>query len=680
MIARFGPLISLLLCWPSAAAGERITPKMLFDLGRVGAPVVSPDGNWLVYTVTRYDVEANRGNSDLWLLSVEDGSARQLTTHEASDTSPRFSPDGQSIGFLSARDGKTQVLSISPFGGEAHPLTDLKAGVGNFHWSPDGSSLAFTSEVRLDPQLDELYPDLKKADARIIDSLLYRHWDDWYDGTYSHLFRLRLSGGTPDDRLPIDLMKEQRVDTPLVPFGGSEQIAWSPAGEQLCYTAKQVDRPESSTDSDLYLVPVDGGEAICITDGMNGFDRNPMYSPDGQWIAFHSMERAGFEADRERLMLFDRSSGRMRELTAGFDHWVGDTIWTPDSKSLYFSSPVQATVQVFQIDLTGKLRQVTEGRHDLDHLAISPDGKTLYALKSTMERPPELVRIDPTLGQVVPVTHVNDEIFARLDLPTVEQRWVRTVDDQQMHCWVIYPPDFDPKRKYPLLTYCQGGPQAPITQRFSYRWNFHLMAAEDYIVVAPSRRGLPGFGQEWNDAISEDWGGLAMSDYLSATDALFEEPYVDRKRAAAIGASFGGYSIYWLMGHDQENRFAAMVAHAGLFNLESWSTSTEELWFARWDVGQPYWTSPLAQQAHDRNSPHRFVAEWDTPLLVIHGQKDYRVPVTEGMQAFTAAQLKGVPSRFLYFPEEGHWVISPQNGILWHRVFFDWLKRWCKEP
>lgn len=665
-------LVSLAAC--QATARERMSPELLWKLGRVGSPQVSPDGKHVVFTITRYDIKENKGNTDLWLLALEDNSLRRLTTHPKSDSGPSWSPDGKRIGFISSRTDKPQVHAISPFGGEAVRLTDANNGVANFAWSPDGASVSYTSDVRLDKELKELYEDLDKASARIIDDLMYRHWDHWYEGTYSHLF-VAPADGTGD---PIDLMKDERVHTPLVPFGGGEQIAWSPDGKEMCYTAKKVSNPEESTDSDLYLVSASGGGARCITDGMDGFDKNPLYSPDGRWIAFHSMARAGFEADRERLMLYDRQSGEVRELTTDFDHWVGDTAWMPDSDGLVFNAPIKGTTQVFAIDMGGRVRQVTDGRHNLSGLAVAPAGDRLYARRSTTERPYELVRVDLASGEVGTLTGINDEQYQDLELPTVKERWVKGSDGAEIHCWVIYPPGFDPKKKYPMITYLQGGPQSPITQWFSYRWNFHLMAANDYIVVAPNRRGLPGFGQEWNDAISRDWGGQAMADYLSATDELFQEPYVDRERTAAVGASFGGYSAYWLMGHDQEDRFCAMISHCGLFNLESWVGTTEELWFADWDVGKPYWSGPEARAAFDQNSPHRFVDAWDTPLLVIHGEKDFRVPIGEGMQAFTAAQRKGVPSRFLYFPEEGHWVLGPQNGLLWHRVFFDWLDRYCK--
>ncbi len=377
-------------------------------------------------------------------------------------------------------------------------------------------------------------------------------------------------------------------------------------------------------------------------------------------------------------MLYERASGALRELTKNFDHWAGDTSWARDSRSLFFCAPLRSTTQVFQVDLEGKITQVTDGRHDLKNVAAGADGKTLYARRSTIERPFEIVTVSLPGGGVAALTGINDEVFSRLKLPEVRERWVTARDGAAVHCWVVYPPDFDPAREYPLILYCQGGPQTPIGQWFSFCWNFHLMAARGYIVVAPSRRGLPGFGQAWNDAISKDWGGEAMQDYLAATDDLFAEPYVDRARAAAIGASFGGYSVFWLMGHDQEDRFCAMVAHAGIFNLESWYGTTEELWFPDWDLGGPYWGDPRARPAYERDSPHRCADQWNTPLLIIQGEKDFRTPASEGLQAFTAAQAQGVPSRLLYYPDEGHWVLGAQNGLLWHRVFFDWLDRWCQ--
>ena len=389
------------------------------------------------------------------------------------------------------------------------------------------------------------------------------------------------------------------------------------------------------------------------------------------------MRRPGFEADRNRIMLFNRADSSHRDLTEGLDQNTHSATWMPDCQSLLFVSEWRGTNQIFRIDLMGTLEQVTSGRFDWGLQDVAGDGQQLLATRQSMIRPAELALISVESGAPSVVTQINDDIYKDLAVPTVEERWVRATDGKSIHNWVIYPPGFDPDKKWPVITYCQGGPQGQIGQWFSYRWNFHLMAAKGYVVLAVNRRGLPGFGREWNDEISKDWGGQAMQDILAATDDLLTEGYADRERTAAVGASFGGYTVYWLMGNHQD-RFKCMLSHCGCFNLESWYGSTEELFFANWDLGGPYWTSKQLQRQYDKFSPHRYVANWKTPLLVVHGEKDFRVPITQGIEAFTAAQVRGIPSRFLYFPEEGHWVLSPQNGVLWHRVFFDWLDRYCQ--
>jgi dipeptidyl aminopeptidase/acylaminoacyl peptidase len=682
-------VISLIVCVvgnPLLQAGERLTPERLWELARLGSVCLHPEGNTVAYAVRRYNLQENQGTSEIHLLDLATQQDRLLIGSLKTADSLEFAttPQGLRLFYIAVprgeqfKDAQPQVWSIDLGGGAPVQVTSVAAGVANLKVSPTGAQIAFTSKVKLDATVNELYPDLPKADARIIDSLMYRHWDSWHDYAYSHVHVARLND---DGRAgePVDLMPGLRADCPLPPFGGAEQFNWSPDGKEIAYTAKVVNNPAESTDSDIYVVSVDGSQSTaCLTPGMNGLDTDPTYAPNGAFIAFHSMRRAGFEADKSRLLLFDRASRTIRDLTAQLDQTTHGVTWMPDSQSLVFRSELRGCEQLFRVALAdGGITQVSRGAFDWGIRGVLPDGQTLLVDSQTMLRPHELSLLNLTDSTSRVVTHLNDQLLSPLDLPKVTERRVMATDGQWIHCWVIYPPDFDPHKKWPLITYCQGGPQSQIGQWFSYRWNFHLMAANGYVIVAPNRRGLPGFGSAWNDQISGDWGGQAMQDILAATDAMMVEPYIDTQRMAAVGASFGGYSVYWLMGNHQD-RFRCMIAHAGVFNLESMYGATEEIWFSNWDLGGPYWKSPEVQQAYDRSSPHRFVGNWRTPLLVVHGEKDFRIPVTQGMEAFTAAQLNGVPARFLYFPDEGHWVMSPQNGVLWHRVFFDWLDRYCK--
>jgi dipeptidyl aminopeptidase/acylaminoacyl peptidase len=682
-------VISLIVCVvgnPLLQAGERLTPERLWELARLGSVCLHPEGNTVAYAVRRYNLQENQGTSEIHLLDLATQQDRLLIGSLKTADSLEFAttPQGLRLFYIAVprgeqfKDAQPQVWSIDLGGGAPVQVTSVAAGVANLKVSPTGAQIAFTSKVKLDATVNELYPDLPKADARIIDSLMYRHWDSWHDYAYSHVHVARLND---DGRAgePVDLMPGLRADCPLPPFGGAEQFNWSPDGKEIAYTAKVVNNPAESTDSDIYVVSVDGSQSTaCLTPGMNGLDTDPTYAPNGAFIAFHSMRRAGFEADKSRLLLFDRASRTIRDLTAQLDQTTHGVTWMPDSQSLVFRSELRGCEQLFRVALAdGGITQVSRGAFDWGIRGVLPDGQTLLVDSQTMLRPHELSLLNLSDATSRVVTRLNDQLLSPLDLPKVTERRVMATDGQWIHCWVIYPPDFDPHKKWPLITYCQGGPQSQIGQWFSYRWNFHLMAANGYVIVAPNRRGLPGFGSAWNDQISGDWGGQAMQDILAATDAMMVEPYIDTQRMAAVGASFGGYSVYWLMGNHQD-RFRCMIAHAGVFNLESMYGATEEIWFSNWDLGGPYWQSPEVQQVYDRSSPHRFVGNWRTPLLVVHGEKDFRIPVTQGMEAFTAAQLNGVPARFLYFPDEGHWVMSPQNGVLWHRVFFDWLDRYCK--
>jgi len=675
---RWLPIALCLVSLSSVRAQERMSPELLWQLHRVSDPQPSPDAKTLLFAVRTYEIEKNAGETQLHLLDLETGGRRQLTS-AGSNFNGRWSPDGHTVAFLSTRDGAPQIYTIAVDGGEAVRVTDREGGVANMAWSPTGEHFSFTADVRLDPDIHARHPDMPLANARVYDSLLIRHWDQWKDGTYSHLFVVPAAGGEA-----LDLMPGERFDTPVKPFGGGEQIAWSPDGEELCYTAKKVEGAAwaASTDNDLWVVPVTGGAARNITAGRLGYDQEPTYSPDGEWIAFHSMVTPGFESDRNRLMLYHRGDGELHEVTAGFDQSVQSTTWAPGSQRLVFASDTTGTTQIYSVGVAGGApAAISAGRYQFASPVVSSDG-AVYCLRQNTERPFEIVRLDSSAsgaGSGQAVTDENGEVFATLALPAVEEKWFEATDGKRIHSWVVYPPDFTPNKSWPMLLYCQGGPQSQVGQWFSYRWNFHLMAARGYVVLAVNRRGLPGFGQEWNDAISRDWGGQAMQDLLSATDQMFASaPYIDRARTAAVGASFGGYTVYWLMGHDQENRFAAMVAHCGVFHLESMYGATEEQFFVNWDLGGPYWQGPEIAQDYQRFSPHTFVGNWDTPLLVIHGQRDFRVPVTQGIQAFTVAQTRGVPSRFLYFPDECHWVLGPQNGVVWHREFFAWLDRYCK--
>ena len=646
-----------------------ITAEELLSLKRVYAPAVSPDGKWVLYGVNTPDIAENRGNSDLYLVSLDGTVRRQLTTSPKADFGGVWSPDGKRIAFLSTRDGAPQIYVIALSGGEARKAGVIPDGVSNLSWAPDGKYFAFTADVKLDETVAEKYPDYAKANVRVYDHIPVRHWDEWNDEKYRHLFIMPVDGG--DAR---DLMEGERFETPLKPFGGAEQIAWSPDGLEIAYVSKKGPDFASSTDSDIYIVRLDEGSTRNITSGMPGFDRDPLYSPDGRWIAFHSMARAGPEADRNRLMLFDRKSGDIRELSKTLDQWVGHTIWDPESEQLYFAAEDGATVQVYRISADdGDWEIVTGGVYNHDGgLDITPDGKTLVYGRRNFNAPTELFA-QPAKKEARPwpLTHENAAKLATLRQVRIEERWIPAKDGKQIQTWVVYPPDFDASKKYPLITYCQGGPQATVSQFFSFAWNFMLMASEGYVVVAPNRRGLPGFGQAWNDAISQDWGGMPMQDILSATDALLAEPFIDRDHVTAIGASAGGYAVFWLAGN-HEGRFTSFVSHCGVFNLESMYGATEELWFTNWENGGPYWSAD-AKANYDRHSPHRYAQNWDTPILIITGEKDFRVPYTQSLEAFTVAQVKGIPSKLIVYPEENHWVLHPQEQMIWFEEFFDFI-------
>lgn len=689
-----------------ATAAERLTPEKMVELARLGDAVISPDGKQLAYLVTRYNLADNFGRTSLYVADLPTGdlnsasgakaigfdtpllglAAKQLIADMRGLNSLSWikRPEGPRLLYIAPTEGESstmQAFLLNPADGQQTQITSVAEGISNLKASPAGDSIAFTVDVKMDSTVNELYADLPKANARIIDSLLYRHWNAWHDFAYTHVHVAKFTddGKTGE---PVDLMRSLKADCPLPPFGGAEQFEFSPDGQEMALTLKLVNNPAESTDSGVYLVSTSGGPLKPITPGMPGYDMEPRYSPNGRYLAFASMERPGFEADRNRIMLYDRSSGSLREVTSGLDQTVHGATWSADGTHIYFGSETRGTTQAFAIDIeSAQLKPMSHGRFDFAVIGEVPTGsevKRLLLRQQNMIRPTELAIYDSGLNQLFTITNVNGAIFANLELPKVEERFFTATDGKPIQNWVILPPDYDPEsdKQWPMLTYCQGGPQGQIGQWFSYRWNFHMMASHGYVVLAVNRRGLPGFGQAWNDQISGDWGGQAMQDILASTDGMLADPKIDRDRVAAVGASFGGYTVYWLMGNAKD-RFCAMVSHCGVYNLESMYGSTEELFFVNWDLGGPYWSSDEVADEYAEFSPHRFAGSWKTPLLVIHGEKDFRVPVTQGMEAFTAAKVQGVPSRFLYFPEEGHWVVSPQNGVLWSRVFFDWLDRYC---
>lgn len=652
----------------------RLTPEILWKFGRVADAQLSPDGSTVIYNVTRYDAGTNKSITDIYMASSEGDDAIRITDSKNKYLNPRWKPSGDKIGYLSAESGTFQLWEMNPDGSGAIQVSEFPNDINSFEYSPDGNHLLFTADLKIDQTPTEIYPDLPLANARIIDDLMYRHWNNWHDYKYSHIFIASLADGKMDNAR--DIMEEEPWDSPLSPFFDASEITWSPDGTVIAYTCKKMMGKEYavSTNSDIYLYDVETGTTENLTKGMPGYDKYPVFSNNRKMIAWQSMETPGYEADKERLFVMDLESGEKRYLTEKSDQNAANFIWTDDDRAIYFISGIHATYQVYKIDLeTMNISQVTSGMHD--YTSIASQGGTMIGTKMSMSMATEIFKIDPGSGEEIQLTFTNKNIYDNIEMARVEERWIPTTDNKQMLVWVIYPPAFDRAKQYPALLYCQGGPQSAVSQFFSFRWNFQIMAANDYIIVAPNRRGLPTFGQEWNDQIAGDYGGQNMKDYFSAIDALKKEPFIDENRLGAIGASYGGYSVFWLAGH-HEKRFKAFIAHCGIYNFESAYGSTEEYFFVNHDYEGPYWEKPKPESY--QFSPHLAVQNWDTPILIITGQNDFRIPYTQSLEAFNAAQLRGVPSRLLFFPDETHFVLKPQNAILWQREFFGWLDQFLK--
>lgn len=645
----------------------------LLSLRRLSDMQLSPTDKLILFSIKTPDLKTNKSANDLYVVDLETNKMTQLTNTDESESNARWSNDGKTIYYTSTKMGAPQIYEMDYATKSTKAISAVANGVSNMIISPKGDNILFTTEVEVRESINKKYSQYTSFNALKYSDLPVRHWDTWEDEKASHVFYMPIEGGRP-----IDIMEGDKNDSPLVPFGGVEQLAWSPEGNEIAYVSKKVDNPERSTNSDIYLYNLNNKQTKNITEGMMGYDKDPVYSPDGRWIAFHSQKRPGFEADKVRLMLYDRATGQIKEMLADLDQWIEQTVWSPDSKTIYFNSGVKGRVHLYSMDVaTNKSTQLTMDKTDDNQgLAVSSNGKFLVFGRSSSTYPTDFYTLDLATKKIERKTKVNDFLLMKLDDVKVEERMVESTDGEMVHTWVFYPPNFDKTKKYPMLTYCQGGPQGTISNYFSYRWNLYLMASQGYIVCAPNRRGMPGFGQKWNDDISKDWNGQAMDDIKAATDNLTAESFVDKNNVAAVGASYGGYTVFWLQGND-EGRFKAFISHCGVFNLTSMYGSTEELFFPDWEFGGPYWDDDN-EDVYEEQSPHKYVNKWDSPILIITGMKDFRVPYTQSLEAYTAAKSKGIDAELLVFPDENHWVLGLQNAMVWQSEFFGFLKKHLK--
>ena len=620
-----------LAAFSAQAQSQVMTPETLWELGRVSPVKVSDDNKTLYYSVTTPNIADNDFETSYYQIGIDGKGVKKLTEDNPILKNKKKSPDGK--------------YSLS------HEAVKVNKVLGS-----------------------DYYEDLNKSDVYIFDGLDYRHWDTWNEGTYNHVI---LTNEQTQEK--TDLLEGEPYYSPQKPFGGSSDYIFSPDGKKVIYVAKKEEGTAYalSTNSDLYEYDIQTGNTKNLTESNKGYDTNPSFSPNGH-LTWLQMKRNGYEADKNDIIV--RFNDYDMNLTAQWDGTVNSYVWSKDGRKVYFTAPVDGTTQLFEVNFPGMtkiavtVRQITKGDFDVTGIVEITNNQAILT-RTDYNTATEIYHYDLNNDNWRKITSVNDAVYANIAKSKVEKRFIETTDGKQMLTWVIYPPNFDPNKKYPTLLYCQGGPQSPVSQFYSFRWNFQVMAAQGYIIVAPNRRGLPGFGVEWNEAISKDWAGQPMKDYLSAIDEVSKENYVDNDRIGAIGASYGGYSVFYLAGI-HEKRFKTFIAHCGVFNLESMYGTTEEVFFPNWDTGGAYWdvNNQDAQRAYNEFNPKNNVGNWDTPILVIHGGKDYRVPIGQGQEAFQAAQLQGIKSRFVYLPEENHWVLSPQNALIWQGEFFRWLK------
>lgn len=654
----------------------QFTPELMEAFGKVSDPVVSPDKTKILYGIQYESLKEDKGNRELWVMDINGKKSTRITHTPESEQNAVWINEGTKIAFIGKNEGKSQVFVMNANGSNRQVVSNLEKGVDGFKISPDGKKILIVSSVKWGKTTQDKYPDLAKATGRVIDDLMYKHWDEWVT-EIPHPFIADFSvKGISNVK---DIMKGEPFECPMKPFGGIESFAWSPDSKNLVYSSRKKTGMEYSlsTNSDLYNYELATGNTTNLTEGMMGYDTNPIFSPSGKYLAWLSMEHDGYESDKNRIFIMDMATGKKTDLTQNWDYAAEMFAWNPNEKSIYFIAPYLGDSPIFSVDITSKkVNTIADGQYD--YAALVPFNATeLLTLRHSMQEPNEIFVVKGK-DKVSQLTQVNTDLLAKLAPITIERVMVPTTDGKEMLTWVVLPPNFDPNKKYPAILYCQGGPQQAVSQFWSYRWNFRLMASQGYIVIAPNRRGLPGFGTEWNSQISGDYGGQNMKDYFSAVDFMKEKPYVDGKHIGAVGASYGGFSVYWLAGH-HDKRFAALIAHAGIFNTEAQYLETEEMWFANWDLGGPFWdrNNKVAQKSF-ADSPHKSVGNWDTPILITVGEKDYRILASQGMMAFNAAKLRGVPARMVVFPDENHWILKPQNALLWQREFFGWLDKWLK--
>lgn len=685
---------------------DLMTPEALWAMGRIGTAQASPDGKHIIYQVGYYSVKQNKGHQVIYIMDSDGKNNKMLTTSAKSETDAVWIKDGQKIAFLC--DG--QIWEMNPDGSGRKQLTNDKTGIDGFKFSPDEKYVILIKQIPYHGIIKEKPEDLPLTTGRVITDMNYRHWDEYVESIPHPYLAEVTSNGIGEG---TDIMKGEPYECPVKPFGGAEQLAWSTDSKTIAYTSRKKTgiNYAISTDTDIYLYNIESKQTVNICKPANykepeinmtksmknqavnseenlknnpGYDVNPKFSPNGQYVAWLSMARNGYESDRNRLCVYNLKTGEKTYTTESFDSNVDDFCWSADSKTLYFLGIWHGCENIYQTNLKGNVMQLTDGWNDYGSVQILNDGKKLLAERHSMSQASELYIVTPgkkeKTAKVEQITFENKHLYDQMTFGKIQQRWTKTTDGKDMMYWIILPAHFDETKKYPTLLFCEGGPQSPVSQFWSYRWNMQIMAANGYVVIAPNRRGLPGFGSEWNEEISGDWTGQCMNDYLSAIDdACKNLPFVDKDRLGAVGASFGGFSVYYLAGHHNK-RFKCFIAHDGAFNLESMYTDTEEAWFSNWEYDDAFWNKDMTENAKRTyaNSPHKFVDKWDTPILCIHGEKDYRINANQGMGAFNAARMRGIPAELLLFPDENHWVLKPQNGVLWQRTFFNWLDRWLK--